>query len=180
MTVSSPDTKVTPATVNGQPITRSNNNLSTNNNDCPNDGTAYLPSNGVVYVQNASTGDTVTGANPFDDLVHNSVTNLTANPATATEQASNADRHGHVGHEQNPHQCDGHLQRDHVPVGAAVHPAWVRLGDPVLHQPDPGVHGTVRLVGPRPGRVVLAGHGHLHDHGEQQRDRSVLGRLQRG
>jgi len=86
MTVSSPDTNVTPATVNGQSITRSNDNLSTNNNDCPNDGTAYLPSNGVVYVQNASTADTVTGANPFDDLVNNTVTNLTAN---STPQQNN-------------------------------------------------------------------------------------------
>jgi len=80
MTVSSPDTGVTPATVNGQSITRSNDNVATNNNDCPNNGTAYLPSNGVVYVQNASAAETVTGANPFDDLVHNTVTNLTANP----------------------------------------------------------------------------------------------------
>ncbi|HVC67862.1 MAG TPA: fibronectin type III domain-containing protein, partial [Acidimicrobiales bacterium] len=82
MTVVSPDTPVSPATVNGQSITRSDDNVAANNNDCPNDGTAYLPANGVVYVQNATAADTVAGANPFDDLVNNSVTNLTSNPAS--------------------------------------------------------------------------------------------------
>ena len=52
--------------------------MAANNNDCPNDGTAYLPANGWSTSRTPPSADMVTGANPFDDLVHNTVTNLTA------------------------------------------------------------------------------------------------------
>ena len=47
-----------------QPITWDTNNIPTNFNDCPNNGTAPLPANGVVYVANATASQMVTGANP--------------------------------------------------------------------------------------------------------------------
>ena len=72
MTVISPDTPE--STVNGTTYD-TNNNSSTNTNSCPNNGTATLPSNGVVYVENASAPQP--WANPFDDPIANSVTNLT-------------------------------------------------------------------------------------------------------
>ncbi len=59
-------------------------NASNNSNDCPTDGSAPLPSNGVVYVQTANGQPTEPidpGANPFDDYVANSVTNVTASPS---------------------------------------------------------------------------------------------------
>ena len=48
-----------------------------NLNDCPNNGTAPLPANGVVYVENSTSPQA--WANPFDDPIDNSVTNLTSN-----------------------------------------------------------------------------------------------------
>ncbi len=98
MTVSSPDTPEGSVLVNG--YTLDQNNIPANQNDCPNNGTAPLPPNGVVFVQQATTGQTVTGANPFDAYVANSATNLTstANPtpgatvtltATVTSASSN-------------------------------------------------------------------------------------------
>ena len=81
MTVTSPDTDETTVSDNGTPVTWDNNNNASNFNDCPNNGSADLPSNGVVFVENATSGETVTGANPFDDDVANSVTNVAANPS---------------------------------------------------------------------------------------------------
>ena len=77
----SPDTPEQAATVGGvhqQPLA----NLTTNPSNCPNDGTwVPLPSNGVVYVQNATalttppfpTGTTsyTEGSKPFDDYIDN-------------------------------------------------------------------------------------------------------------
>ena len=39
--------------MNGTNYTWDNNNISSNVNSCPNNGTAPLPPNGVVFVQNA-------------------------------------------------------------------------------------------------------------------------------
>ncbi len=79
MTVTSPDTPQ--ATVNGQVVDA--NNLSNDTSNCPiNGSTVGLPVNGVVYVENAGTSDP--WANPFDDPVFNSVTNLTSSPAPQT------------------------------------------------------------------------------------------------
>jgi len=80
MTVVSPDTPVILS--NGRTV--DGNNLSTNTNDCPTNGTAVLPQNGVVFVQNATAGQAVTGANPYDDYITNSATNLTSSPAAPT------------------------------------------------------------------------------------------------
>jgi hypothetical protein len=84
MTVTSPDTTESAASDNGTPVTWDNNNSATNYNNCPDSGTADLPANGVVYVENATSGETVNGANPFDDLLANTVTNLTSSPVTPT------------------------------------------------------------------------------------------------
>ena len=84
MTVVSPDTPE--SVVNGN--TLDTNNILTNTNNCPNNGTAPLPLNGVVFVQNATAGQAVTGANPFDDYVTNSATNLTSSPAAPTPSNS--------------------------------------------------------------------------------------------
>ena len=83
MTVVSPDTTESTVTVNGQPVTWDNNNIPTNYNNCPNNGTAPIPADGVLFVQNAKSAP-VTGANPFDNYINNTVTNLTANPSTPT------------------------------------------------------------------------------------------------
>ena len=80
MTVVSPDTPEGTTLVNGYSL--DTNNIPANTNDCPNDGTAPLPANGVVFVQNATSGQTVTGANPFDAYVTNSATNLTSSPTS--------------------------------------------------------------------------------------------------
>ena len=100
MSVVSPDTSEQTVTVDGNVISQPTANIATNGNNCPADGTPVpLPSNGVVFVQNASTqagsypcpvssGSTVvqscmvTGANPLEDDVNNSVTNLTSAPAS--------------------------------------------------------------------------------------------------
>jgi titin len=84
MTVVSPDTSEGTQTVGGTSYTWDTNNISTNVNNCPNNGTAPIPANGVVFVQNATTAQTQTWANPFDDPVDNSVTNLTSNPSSPT------------------------------------------------------------------------------------------------
>jgi hypothetical protein len=85
MSVISPDTPERNITVNGSPVTQDANNIATNYNDCPNDGTyTNLPPNGVVFVQNAKAGQTVVGANPFDDYLNNTVTNLAATPSPPT------------------------------------------------------------------------------------------------
>jgi hypothetical protein len=83
MTIVSPDTTESTVTVNGQPVVWDTNNIATNYNNCPNNGTAPIPTNGVVFVQNAKSTP-VTGANPFDNYVNNSVTNLTASPGAPT------------------------------------------------------------------------------------------------
>ncbi len=83
MTVVSPDTTESTVILNSQTATWDTNNIPTNYNNCPNNGTAPIPPNGVVFVQNAN-GTPVTGANPFDDLVANSVTSLTASPSSPT------------------------------------------------------------------------------------------------
>ena len=88
MTVSSPDTHEQTVVVNGVSHQWDTNNLSANLNDCPNNGTAPIPPNGVVFVQKATAGQTVAGANPFDDAVSNSVTDLTANPSRPRRSAS--------------------------------------------------------------------------------------------
>ena len=84
MTVTSPDTTEATELDDGTPVTWDTDNLADNDNDCPNDGTAPLPANGVVYVESATADQTVTGANPFDDYVANSATNLAASPASPT------------------------------------------------------------------------------------------------
>ena len=84
MTVVSPDTPEGTQTVNGTSYTWDTNNITTNVNNCPNNGTAPIPPNGVVFVQNATTAQTQTWANPFDDPIDNSVTNLASNPSSPT------------------------------------------------------------------------------------------------
>ena len=78
MTVISPDTPQSGGDATG---------LDTgNNNTCPVNGTAALPSNGVVYVDTAT--NPVAWANPFDDPIYNSVTNLILNPTSPAKNAS--------------------------------------------------------------------------------------------
>ncbi len=81
MTIVSPDT--IESSVSGQ--TWDNNNISSNLNNCPNNGTAPLPPNGVVFVENAPASQTQQWANPLDDPINNTVTNLTGsrNPPVA-------------------------------------------------------------------------------------------------
>ncbi len=81
MTVVSPDTIESTVTSNGTNYTWDNNNIASNLNPCPNNGTAPLPPNGVVFVQNAPSNQTQAWANPFDDPVDNTVTNLASNPS---------------------------------------------------------------------------------------------------
>ena len=87
MTVVSPDTIESTVTVNGTNYTWDNNNISANLNNCPNNGTAPLPANGVVFVQNAPSGQTQQWANPFDNPVDNTATNLTLQPQPAPGQS---------------------------------------------------------------------------------------------
>ena len=82
MTVSSPETQEASVNVNGTTVTWDTNNIATNYTNCPNNGTAPLPPNGVVFVQDASASQVVTGANPFDNAISNTVTNVTASPAS--------------------------------------------------------------------------------------------------
>ena len=82
MTVVSPDTSESTVNVNGQAVTWDTANIPTNYNNCPNNGTAPIPTNGVVFVQNAKQTHRSTGANPFDNYINNSVTNLTAVPTS--------------------------------------------------------------------------------------------------
>ncbi len=83
MIVSSPDTPV----ANGQDA----DNLSQNQNNCPSDGitAAPIPSNGVVFVENATPAQTQTWANPFDGPIENTATNITSNPANPAANANN-------------------------------------------------------------------------------------------
>jgi titin len=81
MTVVSPDTSEGTQTVNGVQYAWDTNNIPSNVNKCPNNGTAQLPDNGVVFVQNATSAQTQAWANPFDDATYNSATNLTSVPA---------------------------------------------------------------------------------------------------
>ena len=55
MTVVSPDTSESTVNVSGQAVTWDTANIPTNYNNCPNNGTAPIPPNGVVFVQNAKT-----------------------------------------------------------------------------------------------------------------------------
>ncbi len=82
MTVVSPDTSEGTQTVQGTSYPWDTNNIITNVNNCPANGTAPLPSNGVVFVQNATNSQTQAWANPFDDPTYNSATNVTSNPAS--------------------------------------------------------------------------------------------------
>lgn len=88
MTVVSPDTSESTVTSNGNNYTWDNSNNSTNLNNCPNNGTAPLPPDGVVFVQNAPSSQTVAWANPLDGPVWNSVTNLTASPTPSAGHAT--------------------------------------------------------------------------------------------
>lgn len=86
MTVTSPDTPTgNSVTVNGStyPLDSDNTGINPNNtNDCPTTGgTAPIPPNGVVFVENATTAQTQAWASPFDDPIYNTVTNLTSSPA---------------------------------------------------------------------------------------------------
>ena len=90
MTVVSPDTPE--ESVSGLSYPFDENNLANgqgqpvNTNDCPNNGTAALPANGVVFVENATTAQA--WANPFDDAIDNSVTNLAESPSSPTSGES--------------------------------------------------------------------------------------------
>ena len=90
MTVVSPDTPE--ESVSGLSYPFDENNLAdgrgppVNTNDCPNNGTAALPANGVVFVENATTAQA--WANPFDDAIDNSVTNLTEPDSSPTSGES--------------------------------------------------------------------------------------------
>ena len=93
MTVISPDTPE--ETVAGLGYQFDENNLSDiatgapiNTNNCPNDGTAPLPSNGVVFVENATAAQSQAWANPFDDPLSNTVTNVTSTPSSPAANAS--------------------------------------------------------------------------------------------
>ncbi|MGO9028723.1 MAG: hypothetical protein ACLQOZ_08880 [Acidimicrobiales bacterium] len=88
MTVSSPDTPEQQVTVGSNTYTWDTNNISTNLNNCPNNGTATLPPNGVVFVQNANTAQTQAWSNPLDDPIYNTVTNLTSSPTPPTAGSS--------------------------------------------------------------------------------------------
>jgi hypothetical protein len=88
MTVVSPDTSEGTQTVNGTDYTWDTNNITSNVNNCPNNGTAPIPSNGVVFVENASASQTQAWANPFDDPVDNSVTNVTVSPTSPSNGQS--------------------------------------------------------------------------------------------
>ena len=88
MTVVSPDTIESQVSSGGNTYTWDNNNLSSNLNQCPNNGTAPIPSNGVVFVEKATAGETQAFANPFDDPIANTVTNVTSSPASPTANAS--------------------------------------------------------------------------------------------
>ena len=89
MTVVSPDTVEGTQTINGTTYTWDTNNITSNVNNCPNNGTAPLPSNGVLFVQNNTSPNknniaspTQPWANPFDDPTYNTVTNLTSSPSS--------------------------------------------------------------------------------------------------
>ena len=85
MSVVSPDTP--DSLVSGSWV--DSDNISTNSNSCPNDGTTVsLPSNGVVYVEDATAGQTQAWANPFDDPTYNTVTNVVANPVPVTTNSN--------------------------------------------------------------------------------------------
>ena len=92
MTITSPDTQEHTESDNGTPVPWDTLNEPTNFNDCPDNGTAPLPANGVVYVENntgvvdnlGNPSVTQPGANPFDDYLANSVTNVTASPSSPT------------------------------------------------------------------------------------------------
>ena len=93
MTVISPDTPE--ETVAGLGYQFDENNLSDiatgapiNTNNCPNDGTAPLPSNGVVFVENATAAQSQAWANPFDDPLSNTVTNVTSTPSSPAANVS--------------------------------------------------------------------------------------------
>ena len=100
MSVVSPDTIEATVTVSGNTISQPTANAAANPSNCPNDGTwVPIPSNGVVFVQNATadasqqvalaktpvpdTSFTSFNSNPFDDRINNTVTNLTSSPAPA-------------------------------------------------------------------------------------------------
>ncbi len=89
MTVTSPDTVVSTVSDNGTPVPWDNNNVPNNYTDCPTNGSGPLPADGVIYVETASGSagtstqppqPIIKGANPFDDYLANSVTNVTASP----------------------------------------------------------------------------------------------------
>ncbi len=92
MTVVSPDTPET--TVPSLTYQFDSNDLASsggvpiNTNNCPNNGTAPIPQNGVVFVENATTAQTQPFANPFDDPIANTVTNVLSNPAAPAANAS--------------------------------------------------------------------------------------------
>ena len=58
-------------TVNGTTYPWDTNNIASNVNNCPNNGTAPIPPNGVVFVQNATASQTQAWSNPFDDPTYN-------------------------------------------------------------------------------------------------------------
>ena len=88
MTVSSPETTEKSVTSGSNTYTWDTANISTNLNQCPNDGTAPLPSNGVVFVQNATSSQSVAWANPFDAPYSTTYTNVTQSPSPYTTSAS--------------------------------------------------------------------------------------------
>jgi hypothetical protein len=95
MTVVSPDTVESTQTINGTSYTWDANNITTNVNPCPNNGTAPLPPNGVVFVENNTpknnngiASPTQPWASPFDDATYNTVTNLTSTNSSPTPGAS--------------------------------------------------------------------------------------------
>ncbi len=108
--------------VNGQAVTWDTANIPTNYNDCPNNGTAPIPPNGVVFVQNAKSTP-VTGANPFDNYINNSVTNLTASPTSPVAgQPVTLTRHGHLGQQPDPHRGHRLVQPDHPQRSGSTRP----------------------------------------------------------
>ncbi len=172
MTVVSPDTIESTVNQGGTNYTWDNNNISTNLNNCPNDGTAPLPPNGVVFVQNAPTSQTQQWANPLDDPVDTTVTNLTSSPsspqagravtltATVTSDSNQIDNGATVAFSQTTNNF-GNIRTAVINSCSAV----------TLSSPVAVVPATT------PASVQV--HGNLLDHRGQQRDRGVLRRLQR-
>ena len=157
MTVVSPDTPEGTKTVNGTTYPWDTNNIASNVNNCPNNGTAPIPPNGVVFVQNATACADPGLVQPVrrSHLQQRDQPDLQPGRSPAAGKGVGPHRHRHLGLEPAGQRRHGGVQADHQDRRRDHHQHHRHLHGPAAE------HAGGRHPGHHPADLYL--HRHLRE-----------------